>query len=100
MPRRDEVGGGFIIDRKELVSKLESYIIREILNGDETGLHEHSPLLEWGLLNSLESLRLLAFIDEQFGVTLAGNMMTPQSLATIGSIADLIMQSTGDSSEP
>ena len=77
--------------RQEVVRNLTAYIVHEILEGDEAGLDEGSPLLEWGLLNSLEIIRLLKFIREQFGVQLEPKQVTPDTFKDIRSMADLIV---------
>jgi acyl carrier protein len=77
--------------RQEVVRDLKAYIVREILEGDEAGLHEESPILEWGLLNSLEIIRLLRFIRERFDVQLGPKQVTPDTFKDIQSIADLII---------
>ncbi len=54
----------------QILSSLKNYIANEILDGEDLGLAGDTPLLELGVLNSIEIVRLVAFIDEQFGVKL------------------------------
>lgn len=78
--------------REDVVRNLEAYVVREMLEGDRAGLNEESPLLEWGLLNSLEIIRMLRFIQEQFAVRLEPRQVKPDTFKDIRSIADLIIQ--------
>jgi acyl carrier protein len=80
------------MDRYEVVRELKAHVVREILEGDEAGLEEESPLLEWGVLNSLEIIRLLRFMRERFGVRLEPKVVTPDTFKDIGSMADLIVK--------
>ena len=82
------------MDRVEVVRELKAYVVREILEGDESGLDERSPLLDWGVFNSLEIQRLLGFVGQQFGVAPQAKAVTPESFKDIGAIADLVVEST------
>jgi acyl carrier protein len=79
--------------REEVVRNLQAYFVREILEGNEADLDEESPLLEWGLLNSLEIIRLLRFVREEFGVRLEQRQVAPNTFKDIRSIANLIVHS-------
>jgi clorobiocin biosynthesis protein CloN5 len=52
----------------EISARLIAFIRERFLDGDAAGeLDETSPLLEWGVINSLNSVILLSFISEEFG---------------------------------
>jgi acyl carrier protein len=55
-------------------------------------LNETTPLLEWGIINSLEMVKLLSFIREQFGVEVPTDKLVADSFTSISSIADLILE--------
>jgi peptidyl carrier protein len=60
----------------EISARLIAFIQERFLDGDAAGeLDETSPLLEWGVINSLNTVILLSFITEEFG--------TPYSLENI-----------------
>jgi clorobiocin biosynthesis protein CloN5 len=60
----------------EISARLIAFIRERFLDGDAAGeLDETSPLLEWGVINSLNTVILLSFITEEFG--------TPYSLENI-----------------
>ena len=60
----------------EISARLIAFIRERFLDGDAAGeLDETSPLLEWGIINSLNTVILLSFISEEFG--------TPYSLENI-----------------
>jgi acyl carrier protein len=81
--------------RAEIASGLLRYVEQEILEGDEIGLDEATPLLEWGVLNSFEILRLAAFVEERFGIDVIEGGIDPERFVTIGALADFIDDARG-----
>jgi acyl carrier protein len=69
---------------------LRQYIIDEILEGDGQDLDVRTPLLEWGILNSMEMVRLLAFIGREFRVEIAPGEVTPDHFRNIEEIVALV----------
>jgi acyl carrier protein len=79
-----------ITDRDVVVKDLTQYIQEHMLTGDPVELTAGSPLLEWGILNSVGTARLVGYIRNQFGVRVPAGQMVRQNFQTIDSIADLI----------
>lgn len=73
-----------------IADELKTWISREVLEGADVGLDETTPLLELGLIDSMTIVKLQAFASAQFGVRIPHKELTPQNLASIKSIADLI----------
>lgn len=73
-----------------IAEQLTAWISREVLEGADVGLTESTPLLEFGLINSLTVVRLNDFASSQFGVRIPHVALTPQNLSSIRSIADLV----------
>lgn len=76
----------------EIVVRLKEYLVQDVLDGKDIGLHEHTPLLEWGVINSLEIVRLLSFIQTIFGIEVPTDQLTASRFVDISSIADLITE--------
>lgn len=76
----------------EIVVRLKDYFVQDVLDGREFGLDEHTPLLEWGVINSLEIVRLLSFIQKTFGVDIPADQLTADRFVDISSIADLVVE--------
>jgi clorobiocin biosynthesis protein CloN5 len=56
------------LTESDISARLIAFIRERFLDGDAAGeLDETSPLLEWGVINSLNSVILLSFISEEFG---------------------------------
>lgn len=69
---------------------LLSYVSREILEGDDEGLSPDTPLLEWGVLNSMEMTRLTVFIEREFSVRIPADEIIPNNFLTIRQIAAMV----------
>lgn len=78
-------------DREVVLKDLIQYIQEHMLNGDEsTRLTAQTPLLEWGILNSVGTARLVGYIRNQFGVRVPPGQMVRRNFQNIDCIADLV----------
>lgn len=60
------------------------YISRELVKKPEVlPLHNDTPLLESGILDSLYLLRLVLFLEEQFGVEVAPEDLVPEHFGNV-----------------
>jgi 2-hydroxymuconate-semialdehyde hydrolase len=80
------------MDERAMTAALRRYLVTEILEGDGEGLDGRTPLLEWGILNSMEMVRLLAFIGREFGVRILPDEVTPAHFRNIDEIVALVMR--------
>jgi acyl carrier protein len=78
--------------KRQVLATLTDYISREALEGRDEGLQPTSPLLAWGIINSLEITRLVAFIRQQFGVAVPGDRMIADHFKDLESIAALVIE--------
>ena len=76
----------------EIVARLKEYLAQEVLDGKDIGLDEHTPLLEWGVINSLEIVRLLSFIQANFGLEIPADQLTAERFVDLSSITTLILE--------
>jgi acyl carrier protein len=68
-------------------SIITAYISRELIsNPDLLPLREDTPLLETGILDSLAVLRLVLYLEEQFGVVVAADEVIPENFETVKAI--------------
>ncbi len=80
------------MQRTEVLAQLKKYIAQDVLSGKDIGLDETTPLLEWGVINSLEIVRLLTFIRTTFAVEIPMSKLTPDNLANLASISNLVIE--------
>jgi acyl carrier protein len=84
-------------DHEVVLEHITQYIREHMLNDNETvQLTAETPLLEWGILNSMGTARLVGFIRTQFGVRVPPRQMIRQNFQNIKCIANLV----GSLSEP
>jgi acyl carrier protein len=80
------------MQRSEVINQLKHYISTQVLDGKDIGLDEATPLLEWGIINSIEIVRLLSFIEKQFGVAVPLAKMTADNFTSLGAIAGFVLE--------
>ena len=80
------------MQRSEVLQQVRGYISKQVLDGRDIGLNETTPLLEWGLINSLEIVRLLSFVQQQFNIEVPGEMIIADHFINLASVTDLVLE--------
>ena len=80
------------MQRSEILHDLKDYIAHTVLDGKDIGLDETTPLLEWGVINSIEIVRLANFIQNQFHVAIPPHKFVGDRFADLASITDLVCE--------
>src|SRR5258706_4056314 len=90
--------------REELLEELIRYVASDLLDGQQAGLDGSSPLLEWGVIDSLSMVSLLAFIERRFHIRIPDEAVKPehfQDLNTLSTfLADLPAEAAIDMTAP
>ncbi len=76
----------------DIAEQLKQFIANTVLDGKAIGLDETTPLLEWGIINSMEMVRLVSFIQKQFGVDVPAKKMIADHFANIASLTNLVIE--------
>ena len=80
----------------DIKSTVKAFILKEFLPGEDPNeLTEATPLITGGILDSIATLKLVLFIEEQFGVTLQAHEADAEHLNTLADIAQLIRSKKG-----
>ena len=75
----------------EAAEELKAYIVNHILDGrDADELTLDSPLLEWGVIDSLTIVDLVDFVKTKFSIELPASELKPQNLQSIQTFAGLM----------
>jgi acyl carrier protein len=75
-------------DVKQIVKQ---YVLQEFLPGeDPANLTDSVHLIRDGILDSLATLKLVAFLEERFEITLAAHEANPANLDSLADIAALV----------
>jgi 2-hydroxymuconate-semialdehyde hydrolase len=72
------------------LDKLHHFVGQEILEGQAPDLAPETPLLELGILNSMEVIALVSFIERTFGVAVPPDQIVPANFRNLLSIARFV----------
>jgi acyl carrier protein len=82
----------------EIKETVKEYILREFLPGEDPAALTHStPLITGGIIDSIATVKLVAFLEERYGIEFQPHEMSVEHLNTIGDIAHMVSaKSEGD----
>ena len=80
----------------EINAELKAYILQEFLPGeDPENLTDATPLVTGGILDSIATLKLVAHLEETYGVQFHAHEVDSDNLNTITDIACLVRSKQG-----
>lgn len=82
--------------RDQVRDRTADYICREFLGDNQISIEPDTPMLQWGILNSMNTARLLTFIRDEFGIIVPPTRITGKHFQTLNTIADLIYSLHGE----
>jgi len=92
-PRISEQDSGVPLTFKDDVQMaLIRYVADEVLDGKDISLDATTPLLEWGVVNSLEIVKLINFIRSRFNISIPSDKVTAEHFQNLHSLANLVVQ--------
>ncbi len=75
----------------DIQSTVREYILNEFLPGEDPAeLTEATPLITGGILDSISTLKLVAFLEERFGILIEAHEAGVEHLDSVEQIAQLI----------
>ncbi len=80
------------MSRQMVIDGLKSYISNEVLDGQDIDLDGSTPLIEWGIINSMEIARLVAFIQDRFGVEVPSDKITIDQFRNLDALSNLVLE--------
>jgi len=81
------------MSKDEIKSLVKQYLLDEFLPGAEAEeLDDSTPLISGGILDSISTTRLVAFLEERFGVTFDAHEMGVDYLDNLEDIASLVAE--------
>jgi acyl carrier protein len=76
---------------EEITKVIHEFILSEFLPGEDAGeLRNDTPLLTGGILDSITVLKLVAFLEDRFQITIDAYDAGSGDFDTIGQIARLV----------
>jgi 2-hydroxymuconate-semialdehyde hydrolase len=80
-----------MIEPSEVLNELKNFIANELLDGQSSGLEANTPLLEWGVLDSLTMISLLTFTEERFDVQVPDTEVRPENFENLQALTNMLM---------
>jgi acyl carrier protein len=75
----------------ELKSQIRQFILKNYLfSSDEKALDDGVSLMKTGVVDSTGVLELISFLEEQFGVKVEDEEMTPENLDSVDRIVTFV----------
>lgn len=75
----------------DVISSVKDFIMSSFLVGEDPAeLHPTTPLITSGLLDSLQRLDLVYFLEERFEITLEAHEVDPSRMNTLHQIGELV----------
>jgi acyl carrier protein len=80
----------------DIATPVKEFLLREFLPGtDPAELTDGTPLISGGILDSLATLKLVAFLEERFGIELAAHEASLDHLNNLRDITALVQAKLG-----
>ncbi|HEX8439143.1 acyl carrier protein [Archangium sp.] len=84
-------------DTQTLTTELRAFIIREFLDGQDSGLDATTPLLEWGIINSFSMMQLIQFVETRFGIRIPPGDLVPRNFQNLQALTQLLSERSSGS---
>lgn len=79
----------------QIQQEVKEYILQEFLPGEDPAqLREDTPLITAGILDSIATLKLVAYLEERFNIQIQAHEADVEHLNTVADITQLV-QSKG-----
>lgn len=79
------------MQRAEIFEQIKGYFTNNVLDGADLDLEGTTPLLEWGVINSLEIVRLIEFLSRTFDLEIPIDKMVADHFESLNAITDLVL---------
>jgi acyl carrier protein len=78
-------------DPQAIQDKVKTFVLREFLDGeDPAALGPTTKLVSTGIIDSIATLKLVAFLEKEFGISIEAHEADAQNLDTLDDIARLV----------
>lgn len=79
------------MERQDIVDTVRNFILTQFLPGEEPEeLGDDTPLMTTGILDSLATLKLVTFLEQEFDITVEAHEADASNLNTVDLIVALV----------
>ena len=83
-------------DATTVAQTIKDYVLREFLPGeDPANLTDTTELITTSVLDSLSSLRLVSYLEEEFSISIEAHEADVENLNTIADLTRLVLEKRG-----
>lgn len=84
------------MDQSAINDNVKAYILREFLPGEDPDeLAGDTPLMSTGILDSLATLKLVTYLEEEFDIAVEAHEADAENLDTLDRIVALVQRKVG-----
>ncbi len=84
------------MNTQDIKTTLKTFILNEYLPGeDPTALTDATPLMTTGILDSIAVLKVVTFLENQFGITVEPHEAVVENLNTLSDIERFVTSKQG-----
>ena len=76
------------VDTQNTTAEIREWVKENVTGSGE--LSDDYPLIENGVLTSLQTVELVMFLEERFGISVEDEELDEENFGTVGSIAALV----------
>ena len=81
-----------MMDQETIKATVKNFVLNEFLPGeDPAALTDTTALVTTGILDSIAVLKVVTFLENQFGITIEPHEAVVENLNTLSDIARLVM---------
>jgi acyl carrier protein len=82
--------------KTEIDKAVKQYILKEFLVGEDPNeLTDKTPLITGGILDSIATLKLVAFLEERYAIRVNAHEVDVKHLNTVADITNLVLWKKG-----
>jgi acyl carrier protein len=78
------------MDTEQVKNRIRAFIAKQLLEGNDEGLDEHTPLLELGVVDSMGITELTTFLEAELGVAVPPEELNAANFSTIEALSALV----------
>jgi len=80
-----------LMNEQDIKASIKSFILNEYLPGeDPAALTDTTPLMTTGILDSIAVLKVVNFLESEFGITIEPHEAVLENLNTLSDMAQLV----------
>ncbi|MEO0601354.1 MAG: alpha/beta fold hydrolase [Myxococcota bacterium] len=84
----------------DILNRVTRFVVEQLLDGDDSELTIDTPLLEWGVLDSMSMLALLSFIEMDLGIVVPNEHVRPEYFQDLHHLSRMLSKLAGTATPP